>query len=79
MSERYFMHASPTLFNAGTPNPQLSSCFLVHMKDGSIKGFYETLKNCAMISRTAGGIGLSIHYIRATGFVFFVFFPFCLY
>ncbi|KAF9013177.1 ribonucleotide reductase alpha subunit [Cyathus striatus] len=67
MSERYFTHASPTLFNAGTPNPQLSSCFLVCMKDDSIEGIYDTLKNCAMISKTAGGIGLSIHCIRATG------------
>ncbi|CDO77157.1 hypothetical protein BN946_scf184657.g32 [Trametes cinnabarina] len=67
MSERYFTHASPTLFNAGTPNPQLSSCFLVCMKDDSIEGIYSTLKDCAMISKTAGGIGLSIHNIRATG------------
>lgn len=67
MSERYFTHASPTLFNAGTPHPQLSSCFLVNMKDDSIDGIYDTLKTCAMISKTAGGIGLSIHCIRATG------------
>ncbi|KAJ3502396.1 hypothetical protein NLJ89_g8905 [Agrocybe chaxingu] len=67
MSERYFTHASPTLFNAGTPHPQLSSCFLVCMKEDSIEGIYDTLKNCAMISKTAGGIGLSIHNIRATG------------
>ncbi|KAK2465404.1 hypothetical protein APHAL10511_002758 [Amanita phalloides] len=67
MSERYFTHASPTLFNAGTPNPQLSSCFLVCMKDDSIEGIYDTLKSCAMISKTAGGIGLNIHCIRATG------------
>ncbi|KAF9645789.1 ribonucleotide reductase alpha subunit [Thelephora ganbajun] len=67
MSERYFTHASPTLFNAGTPHPQLSSCFLVCMKDDSIEGIYDTLKQCAMISKTAGGIGLSIHCIRATG------------
>ncbi|KAF9029927.1 ribonucleotide reductase alpha subunit [Hymenopellis radicata] len=67
MSEKYFTHASPTLFNAGTPNPQMSSCFLVCMKDDSIEGIYDTLKNCAMISKTAGGIGLSIHNIRATG------------
>ena len=67
MSERYFTHASPTLFNAGTPHPQLSSCFLICMKDDSIEGIYETLKNCAMISKTAGGIGLNIHCIRATG------------
>ena len=69
MSERYFTHASPTLFNAGTPHPQLSSCFLVCMKEDSIEGIYDTLKNCAMISKTAGGIGLNIHCIRATGFV----------
>ncbi|KAH7925582.1 hypothetical protein BV22DRAFT_1088728 [Leucogyrophana mollusca] len=67
MSERYFTHASPTLFNAGTPHPQLSSCFLVCMKDDSIEGIYDTLKSCAMISKTAGGIGLNIHCIRATG------------
>lgn len=69
MSERYFTHASPTLFNAGTPRPQLSSCYLVCMKDDSIEGIYDTLKSCAMISKTAGGIGLSIHCIRATGCV----------
>ncbi|KAI6123381.1 ribonucleotide reductase [Pisolithus croceorrhizus] len=67
MSERYFTHASPTLFNAGTPHPQLSSCFLVCMKEDSIEGIYDTLKTCAMISKTAGGIGLSINCIRATG------------
>ncbi|KDQ09906.1 hypothetical protein BOTBODRAFT_36721 [Botryobasidium botryosum FD-172 SS1] len=67
MSERYFTHASPTLFNAGTKHPQLSSCFLVTMKDDSIEGIYDTLKTCAMISKTAGGIGLNIHCIRATG------------
>lgn len=67
MSQRYFIHASPTLFNAGTPHPQLSSCFLVCMKDDSIEGIYDTLKQCAMISKTAGGIGLNIHNIRATG------------
>ncbi|KAM0789852.1 ribonucleoside reductase large subunit Cdc22 [Microbotryomycetes sp. NB124-2] len=67
MSERYFTHASPTLFNAGTPHPQLSSCFLVTMKEDSIEGIYDTLKTCALISKTAGGIGLSIHNIRATG------------
>lgn len=67
MSEKYFTHASPTLFNAGTPHPQLSSCFLVTMKDDSIEGIYDTLKTCAMISKTAGGIGLNIHCIRATG------------
>ena len=67
MSEKAFTHASPTLFNAGTPNPQMSSCFLVAMKDDSIEGIYDTLKTCAMISKTAGGIGLNIHCIRATG------------
>ncbi|KAG9004782.1 ribonucleotide-diphosphate reductase subunit rnr1 [Tulasnella sp. 427] len=67
MSERYFTHASPTLFNAGTNHPQLSSCFLVCMKEDSIEGIYDTLKTCAMISKTAGGIGLNIHCIRATG------------
>ncbi|KAF8431028.1 ribonucleotide reductase [Terfezia claveryi] len=67
MSSKYFTHASPTLFNAGTPQPQLSSCFLVTMKDDSIEGIYDTLKTCAMISKTAGGIGLNVHCIRATG------------
>jgi ribonucleoside-diphosphate reductase subunit M1 len=69
MSERYFTHASPTLFSAGTPNAQLSSCFLICMKDDSIEGIYDTLKQCAMISKSAGGIGLNIHNIRATGLV----------
>ncbi|KAF7344629.1 Ribonucleoside-diphosphate reductase [Mycena sanguinolenta] len=68
MSERYSTHATPTLFNAGTPNPQLSSCFLVCMKDDSIEGIHDTLKDCAMISKSAGGIGLSMHNIRATGY-----------
>lgn len=67
MSERWFTHASPTLFNGGTPRPQLSSCFLVCMRDDSIDGIYDTLKECAVISKSAGGIGLSIHCIRATG------------
>jgi ribonucleoside-diphosphate reductase subunit M1 len=67
MSQKYFTHASPTLFNAGTPNPQMASCFLVDMKDDSIEGIYDTLKSCALISKTAGGIGLNIHRIRATG------------
>ncbi len=67
MSERWFTHATPTLFNAGTPKPQLSSCFLLEMQDDSIDGIYNTLKNCAKISQSAGGIGLSIHNIRATG------------
>lgn len=67
MSERWFTHATPTLFNAGTPKPQLSSCFLLTMKGDSIDGIYDTLKQCAQISQSAGGIGLSIHNIRATG------------
>lgn len=67
MSERWFTHASPTLFNSGTPRPQLSSCFLVCTKNDSIDGIYDTLKECAVISKSAGGIGLSIHNIRATG------------
>ena len=67
MSERWFTHATPTLFNAGTPKPQLSSCFLLTMKNDSIDGIYDTLKNCAKISQSAGGIGLSIHNVRATG------------
>jgi ribonucleotide reductase alpha subunit len=67
MSEKYFTHASPTLFNAGTPRPQLSSCFLLTIKDDSIEGIYETLKTCAMISKTAGGIGLNVHKIRSLG------------
>jgi len=67
MSERWFTHATPTLFNAGTPKPQMSSCFLLTMKDDSIEGIYDTLKQTAKISQSAGGIGLSIHNIRATG------------
>jgi ribonucleoside-diphosphate reductase alpha chain len=67
MSERWFIHATPTLFNASTPKPQLSSCFLLSMTDDSIKGIFETLSRCALISQSAGGIGLSIHNIRATG------------
>jgi ribonucleoside-diphosphate reductase alpha chain len=67
LSERWFTHATPTLFNAGTPKPQLSSCFLLTMKDDSIDGIYDTLKQCAKISQSAGGIGLSIHNVRATG------------
>ncbi|MBI3252886.1 MAG: ribonucleoside-diphosphate reductase subunit alpha [Candidatus Omnitrophica bacterium] len=67
MSERWFTHATPTLFNAATPKPQLSSCFLIAMKDDSIEGIYDTLKSCAKISQSAGGIGLSLHNIRATG------------
>ncbi|KAI3846347.1 hypothetical protein MKX03_035506 [Papaver bracteatum] len=67
MSQRWFTHASPTLFNAGTLRPQLSSCFLICMKEDSIEGIYDTLKECAVISKSAGGIGVSIHNIRATG------------
>ncbi|KAG9954057.1 hypothetical protein KCU85_g790, partial [Aureobasidium melanogenum] len=67
MSLKYFTHASPTLFSAGTPQPQLASCFLIDMKDDSIDGIYDTLKTCAMISKNAGGIGLNAHCIRATG------------
>lgn len=66
MSRQYFTHATPTLYNAGTPRPQLSSCFLLAMKDDSIDGIYDTLKQCAIISKYAGGIGLSIHNIRAS-------------
>ncbi|MBL7820759.1 MAG: ribonucleoside-diphosphate reductase subunit alpha [Saprospiraceae bacterium] len=67
MSEKWFVHATPTLFNAGTPKPQLSSCFLLSMVDDSISGIFETLSRCAKISQSAGGIGLSIHNIRAKG------------
>ena len=67
MSKRFFTHATPTLFNAGTPKPQMSSCFLLTMKDDSIEGIYDTLKQTAKISQSAGGIGLSIHNVRATG------------
>jgi len=67
MSDKWFTHATPTLFNAGTPKPQMSSCFLLTMKDDSINGIYETLMNTALISKSAGGVGLSVHNIRATG------------
>ena len=67
MSEKWYTHATPTLFNSGTPKPQMSSCFLVSMKADSINGIYETLQDCALISQSAGGIGLSIHKIRSTG------------
>uniref|UniRef100_A0A673C1K3 Ribonucleoside-diphosphate reductase n=1 Tax=Sphaeramia orbicularis TaxID=375764 RepID=A0A673C1K3_9TELE len=67
LSEKWFTHASPTLFNAGTNRPQLSSCFLLSMKDDSIEGIYDTLKQCALISKSAGGIGLAVSCIRATG------------
>ena len=65
LSHGYFIHATPTLFNSGTKHPQLSSCFLVHMQDDSIKGIYDTLGECAQISKWAGGIGLSVHNVRA--------------
>jgi len=67
ISHGWFTHATPTLFNAGTPKPQMSSCFLVAMKDDSIEGIYDTLKECAQISKAAGGIGLHTHCIRSTG------------
>lgn len=67
LSEKWFTHATPTLFNAGTPKPQMSSCFLLQMKDDSIDGIYDTLKRCAKISQSAGGIGLSVHNVRAKG------------
>ena len=67
MSKKYFTHATPTLFNSGTPKPQMSSCFLLTMKDDSIDGIYDTLKQTAKISQSAGGIGLAIHNVRATG------------
>lgn len=71
MSQRFFIHASPTLFHAGTPTPQLASCFLLSMKDDSIESVYGTLKQCAIISHNAGGIGLNIHNIRATRYAYF--------
>jgi ribonucleoside-diphosphate reductase alpha chain len=67
MSEKWFIHATPTLFNAGTPKPQLSSCFLLTMTEDSISGIFETLSRCAKISQSAGGIGLSVHNVRAKG------------
>lgn len=67
MSRKYFTHATPTLFNAGTPHPQLSSCFLQAMESDSIDGIYNTLKECALISKWAGGIGMHIHNVRASG------------
>ena len=67
MSQKYFTHATPTLFNAGTPHPQLSSCYLLGMESDSIEGIYNTLKECALISKWAGGIGLHIHNVRASG------------
>ena len=67
MSQKYFTHATPTLFNAGTPKPQLSSCYLIALEEDSISGIYSTLKDCAQISKWAGGIGLHIHNVRATG------------
>ena len=67
MSEKWFIHATPTLFNAGTPKPQMSSCFLLSMTEDSIAGIFDTLKRCALILQSAGGIGVSIHNIRSTG------------
>jgi ribonucleotide reductase alpha subunit len=67
MSQKYFTHATPTLFNAGTPHAQLSSCYLLSMESDSIEGIFNTLKDCALISKWAGGIGLHIHNVRATG------------
>lgn len=67
MSEKWFIHATPTLFNAGTPKPQMSSCFLLSMTEDSIAGIFDTLKRCALISQSVGGIGVSIHNIRSTG------------
>lgn len=67
MSEKWFTHASPTMFNAGTPVPQMSSCFLVALKNDSIEGIYDTLRECAIISKSAGGIGVHVHNVRATG------------
>ena len=67
MSQKFFTHATPTLFNAGTQRPQLSSCYLLGMESDSIEGIYNTLKECAKISKWAGGIGLHIHNIRAGG------------
>ncbi|KAI9282820.1 ribonucleotide reductase [Umbelopsis sp. AD052] len=67
MSKRYFTHATPTMFNAGTPKPQMSSCFLVQMKDDSIEGIYDTLTTCARISKSSGGVGVSFQKIRASG------------
>ena len=67
LSQKYFTHGTPTLFNAGTPHPQLSSCYLIAMEDDSINGIYNTLKDCALISKWSGGIGLHIHNVRAKG------------
>merc|ERR1712086_190877 len=67
MSDKWFTHATPTMFNAGTPSPQMSSCFLLAMKEDSIDGIFETLSLCAQISKSAGGIGLSVTNIRASG------------
>ena len=67
MSQKFFTHATPTLFNAGTPRSQLSSCFLIGLEDDSIEGIYNTLKDCALISKYSGGIGLHIHNLRAKG------------
>ena len=69
LSEGWFTHATPTLFNSGTPKPQMSSCFLLTMKEDSISGIYDTLKQCAKISQSAGGIGLAMHDIQSYWFV----------
>ncbi|KAI3944432.1 hypothetical protein MKW98_006593 [Papaver atlanticum] len=74
MSQRWFTHTSPTLFNARTPRPQLSSCFHVCMIEDRIEGIYDILKECAVISKSAGGIGVSVHSIGATRFRFEGFF-----
>ena len=73
MSNKYFTHATPTLFNAGTARQQLSSCYLIGMQDDSIEGIYDTLKDCAKISKWAGGIGLHIHNVRALFFLLLLF------
>lgn len=67
MSQKYYIHATPTLFNSGTPRPQMSSCYLIAMEDDSIDGIFNTLKDCASISKWAGGIGLHVHNIRSSG------------
>src|SRR5438067_2522187 len=67
LSEKWFTHASPTLYNAGTPKPQMSSCYLLTMIDDSLEGIFDTIKQTAMISKCAGGIGINVHCIRAAG------------
>ena len=73
MSQKWFTHATPTLFNSGTPKPQMSSCFLLAMRDDSIEGIFETLQQCAIISKNAGGIGLSVHCIKLIIRNYFIF------